>query len=182
MMEEQQSEGPVIKSSPYQSPMYNFGGSIILLTNPENELFKMELTLKNLRVDSKGNALTAGEALMNDLGVSSVIGQVQAIVNQVTVMSNLNKLEVPMIMDFLGDSLAKDLMINRKKYAIIDGARDKIYYTALTSAFICMKRAFEEGEKRFWKGSQQEITTRTENQTQRGGVSLFPWGQGQKQK
>ena len=29
-----------IRSSPFQSPMYNYGSSIIFLTNPENELHK----------------------------------------------------------------------------------------------------------------------------------------------
>jgi len=83
-----------------------------------------------------------------------------------------------MLVDFLGDTLAKDLMMNRKRYDIkTPAARDKIYFTALAESFICMKRAYEEGEKRFWKGSQQEITTRIEGQQQRSPLKkLMGWG------
>ncbi len=98
-------------------------------------------------------------------------------------MSNLNKQEVPILMDFIADTLARDLMVNRKKYNIRNAAaRDKIYFIVLSTSFICMKRAFEEGEKRFWKGSQQEITTRIEGAPGSSGGrgkgllgSIFGW-------
>lgn len=171
---------PGVSLSPYQSPMYNHGGSILILTDPEDELYKMELTLRSMRLDQKGQPVVAGEPLLNELGVGSVLGQVQSIVNQVTVMSNLSEAEVRLLIDFLGDTLAKDLMLNRVKYDIRNAAsRDKIYFTALTSGFICMKRAFEEGDRRFWKGSQQEVTFRNEagNQPTGGWFSkLVGWG------
>jgi len=177
-MEQQQQTQPVIKATPYQSPMHQYGGSLLFLTNPENVLYKLELTYRNQIEDKDGKLITLGDPLMNELGIGSVIGQIQAIVNQVTVMSNLNKTEVPMLVDFLGDTLAKDLMMNRKRYDIkTPAARDKIYFTALAESFICMKRAYEEGEKRFWKGSQQEITTRIEGQQQRSPLKkLMGWG------
>lgn len=163
---------PQVRSTPYQSPLYNFGSSIILLTNPENELYKMELTLRSMVVDKEGNPDPVGKPLMNDIGISSIIGITQAIVNQVTIMSNLSKNEVPMLIDFLGDTLAKDLMMNRVKYDIkTASARDKIFFTVLSSAFICMKRAYEEGDKRFWKGATQEITTRVEGQQKKSALS-----------
>ena len=94
-------------------------------------------------------------------------------------MSNLNKDEIPMLMGFLGDTLARDLMINRVPYGIRTFAsRDKIFFTALTTSFITMKRAYEEGDKRFWKGSVQEIqTTVSGGQKQKGGFwsALNPW-------
>ena len=169
---------PQIRSTPYQSPMHNFGSSIILLTNPESELYKMELVWRSMYADKNGEVKKIGEPLMNDLGINSVLGQIQSIISQVTVMSNLNKNEIPMLIDFLGDTLAKDLMMNRCNYEIhTPAARDKIFFTSLTGAFICMKRAFEEGDKRFWKGSQQEITTRVEGSTQKKGFArLLGWG------
>jgi len=176
-MEEQQP--PQVRSTPYASPMHNYGSSIIVMTNPDDELYKMELTFRSMTLDGKGNPITLGQPLLNDLGINSVIGVVQSIVNRCTVMSNLNKHEIPMVMDFLGDTLAKDLMMNRIKYEIeTTTARDKIFFTALSTGFMTMKRAYEEGEKRFWKGSQQEITTRIENQTQKKGMltSALGWG------
>lgn len=149
----------LVRPQPFSSPQNNYGSSITVLTNPENDLYKMELALRNMMLDKDGNPKKVGEPLLNEDGVSSVVGQVQAIVNQTTVMSNFEKSQqIEMLVDFLGDTLAKDLMVNREFYGINSkSARDKIYYITLTSAYICMKRAFMEGEKRFWKGSQQEI-------------------------
>lgn len=172
-------EQPQIRSTPYQNPLNNFGSSIIVMTNPDDELYKMELTFRSSVVDTKGNVTQLGDPLMNDLGINSVIGIVQSLVNRVTVMSNLNKHEVPMLIDFLGDTLAKDLMMNRNRYEIkTTTARTKIFFTALATAFVTMKRAFEQGEKQFWKGSQQEITTRVENGSEKRGLmtSLLGWG------
>lgn len=159
----QYDQQPQVRSTPYSSPMHNFSGSILLLTNPDNELFKLELSLRNMVLDREGSPKSGGKPLLNDEGIMSVLGQVQAIVNQVTVMSNLEPAEIPKLVDFLADTLARDLMVNRQHYGIENAAaRDKIYFMSLTSAFICMKRANEEGERRFWKGSQQEITTRVD--------------------
>lgn len=173
----QQQESPTIRSSPYASPLHTMGSSIILMTNPENELLKLEWTYRNIYVDKDGNEHNLGSPLMNDIGINSVIGTVQSIINRITIMSNLNKHEIPLLIDFLADTLARDLMRNRVKYEIKnESARDRIYFTALSSAFMTMKRAYEEGEKRFWKGSTQEITTRVDSNNNKGMISkLMGW-------
>ncbi len=176
--DEQQQQ--LLRTQPYQSPMYNFGSSIILLTNPESELRKMELTFRSMSTDKDGNPVPIPGVMpmMNEVGISSVVGQVQAIVSQVTIMSSLNKMEIPAIMGLMGDSLAKDLMINSKKYGIEKKQdRDKIYDTALIRAFIAMKRAFDEGlnDKKFWRGSVQEINTKVEQQGNKGGLLSSLW-------
>lgn len=164
-------EQPEIKSTPYSSPMFNFGSSIIMMTNPEDELYKMELTFRSAILNEEGKIVSVGKPLMNELGISSVVGIVQSIVNRVTIMSNLEKFDIQQVMDFLGDTLSRDLMMNRKTYGIsTETARDKIYFTTLSTAFMTMKRALQEGEKRFWKGSQQEITTRIEGQQKKSGL------------
>jgi len=164
------------QSSPFTAPLNTYGSSILLLTNPDNELYKMELTLRSM-IETKDNKVRQiGEPLCNEQGVCSIIGQTQAIVNQVTVMSNLTKHDIPIMMDFLGDTLAKDLMMNRIGYDIKSPAsRDKIYFASLATAFICMKRAWEEGDRRFWKGSQQELRTVVEGQQQKKGMLAGLW-------
>lgn len=161
MMDQQiQAAQPQIKSNPYASPMHQYGASIILLTNPENELYRLELTLRNAIADEEGKLQQYGDPLLNDEGIVAVLGMTQTILNQVTIMSNFSKYEIPQLMQFLNDTVARDLMMNRKRYDINDGsARDKIHFSVLTYAFIAMKRAFEQGEKKFWKGSQQDIRT-----------------------
>ena len=105
------------------------------------------------------------------------MGQIQAIVNKHTIMGNFDK-DIPILMDFIGDPLAKDLMMNRGAYAITNpAARDKIFYTALTTAYVAMKRGYKEGDRRFWNGSTQEITTRVDGGHDKSKLSQFlGWG------
>jgi hypothetical protein len=138
--------------------MYNYGSGMVLLTNPNDLIRDLELTYRNASYDKENKIVYAGNPLMNDLGIKSVVGQVQAIVNKITVMSFLNDEEIKGLMEFLADTLAKDLMLNRVQYNIKSvSARDRIFFSALSTTFITMKRAFEEGDRRFWKGSVQEI-------------------------
>ncbi len=175
---EEEEQPQVARPISYQSPINQYASSILTLTNPENELHKMELSFRGMIIDKDGNAKQLGTALLNEEGISSVIGQVQIIVNQVTIMSNFTKYDIPILLNFLGDSLAKDLMMNRRTYQIKSTAdRDKIYFATLGSAFITLKRGFEEGDRRFWKGSTQEITTRVEGTPRKEGfLSSFGWG------
>lgn len=178
MSEEEQQ--PTIKSTPYASPMTALGGSIILLTNPENDLHNIELMFRGLEHTEAGELVRVGEELMNSTGVSKVIGMAKSTISQTTNLSNLRDKDIEKAMDFLGDTLAKFLMHGRKKYDIkLPTSRDVIYYTILNKAYICMKRALDEGERRFWKGSQQEITTRVEGQKRSGLMeNLIGWGKG----
>lgn len=180
MEPEMETQAPQVRSTPYQSPMHNYGSSIMYLTNPEHELYKLELTLRSEILDTEGKPKKMGEPLMNEKGICAVIGIVQTIVNQVTVMSVLDKREIPVLMDFLADTLAKDLMLNTGAYEMRKQDRDKVFFTVLTSAFICMKRATDEGlsDKKFWRGSVQEITSKIEGQQKKGGLlsRITGWG------
>jgi len=161
---EQDEDGGVGAVSPYSSPMHTFGSSIILLTNPESSLYKMELTLRSMSLDAEGVPKRVGDPLLNDLGINSVIGVVQSVVSQVAIMSNFSKDDIPMVLDYLADTLARDLMASRRVYGIESPTvRDRVFFTVMTSAFVTLKRGFEEGDRRFWKGSQQEIISRVES-------------------
>jgi len=161
------------QSNPYMSPMHEYGSAIIQMTNPSQELYKMEMTLRSNMIDLEGNIKDLGKPLMNDEGINSVIGIVQSIVSQTTIMSNMDKASVPVLMDSLNDTLATDLMINMQKYGIKDiVARDKIKFIALTTAYSCLRRAFEEGDRRFWKNAQPiESRVFMEGQQKKGLLS-----------
>lgn len=162
----------------FTNPRNMYGSAITTMTNPESELHKMELTFRNARIDSNDNIIEGDQPLMNEYGINSIIGIVQSVVNQVTIMSNVTKAEIEPIMEFLSDTLARDLMINRVEYKINTlAARDKIFFTALTTSFLTLKRAFEEGDKRFWKGSVQEYRTSVDNGGNNKGIlsKLNPW-------
>lgn len=167
-----------VRSLPFTSPMQQYGSSILQLTNPEGEIYKMELTLRSQILDKDGNPKQIGDALMNEEGISSVIGQVQAVVNQVTIMSNFESKDIPLMIDFLGDTMAKDLMMNRLKYNITTpAARDKVYFAALSTAYVTLKRAMNNGERGFWKGSQQDIRQFIDTgQQSKGLFGMLGWG------
>lgn len=174
MSEEEASQ----RSAAFMSPMQQYGSSILELTNPQNELLKMELTFRAMILDKDGNERQIGKPLMNEEGISSVIGQVQSLVNQVTIMSNFKDNDIPMMVEFLGDTLAKDLMMNRIAYKIEStSSRDKIYFSALATTFVTLKRALNNGERGFWKGSQQDIRQFIETGNKPSGLlgGLFGW-------
>lgn len=172
--EDNNKETSNIRSSPYSSPMYNYGSGIVLLTNPNTEIRELELNYRCAVLDEDNKLKYYGKPLMNDIGIKSVIGQVQAIVNKMTVMNGFEKGEIISLVDYLGDTLAKDLMMNRLNYEIVsETARDRIYFAALTTSYITLKRAFNEGDRRFWKGSQQEIKQIVETQQKRKGLFDF---------
>lgn len=171
----EQPQQPIIQvpSTPYQSPMNNYGSSILHLTNPEQELYKLELTLRSQILNKDGRAMPMGKPMMNDEGICAIMGLVQVIVNQVTIMSNLDsKKEIPNLIDFLGDTLAKDILVNSKRYGLDPHDKDKVYFAVLAGAYICMKRATETGlsDKKFWRGSVQEISTKVEQPQRSGGI------------
>ncbi len=158
----------------FASPMYSQSGTIMAMTSPEEELINLRLILRNQVKDENGKIIqNKGDALLNEKGVSAVIGHVQSLMHRVTIMSNLKDREIMMLMDYNADTLSRDLMMNRVHYNIKSpSSRDKIYYSALAMIFVTLKRADSEGDRRFWKGSQQEITTRLESNATRN-PSLF---------
>ena len=177
MEEDQYEQRQMPQDNRFSNPMSQFGGSIVMMTDPSNELHMMEMTFRGLKEDSNGNAVKSGKPMMNEVGISSILGTVQSLINRVTIMSNLEKDEVSILIDFLSDTLAKDLMMNRKEYGIDSAStRDKIFYTALSTTFVTLKRAFQEGDKRFWKGSVQEIHSHVDGGKRKGILSaLNPW-------
>lgn len=166
------------RAVPFMSPMSQYGSSILQLTNPQKEIQKMELTFRSQILDKDNNPQQIGPPLMNEEGITSVIGQVQSVVNQITIMSNFDDKDVPLLIDFLGDTLAKDLMMNRIRYEIkTPAARDKIYFSALSGAYVTLKRAVKNGERGFWKGSQQDIRQIIESASpSKGPLSWLGWG------
>jgi hypothetical protein len=160
-----------VRVTPFMSPLNNYAGTIVVMTNPSDELYKLELVLKGLIDDGRGGVRSVGEPLLNEFGVNSVLGLVRSVVNRNTIMSNLDKGEVSVMMDFLGDTISRDLMMNRITYGITSpAARDKIFFNCMSLSFGVLKRGFEEGDKRFWKGSQQDITMRNEGMQPKKGL------------
>ena len=154
-----------------QAPRDAYGSSIQTLTNPEDELYKLELTLRNMKLDGKGEPIATGPPLLNDEGVSSIMGLVQNVVSRNTVLSNMDdKWIAAIVFEHLNDTLCLDLMVNKVNYGITnDTARTRIVFSAITTANICIRRALGQGERQFWKGSTQDIRTTVVSDAQKKG-------------
>jgi len=187
-MEEEQSQPRL----PYHQPSHMSGSNILTLTNPQTELYALELTYRGMMTDENGNLKRIDTPLMNESGINKVLGVVKSVVNQVTIMSNIEKEIIPELMKYLADTLSKDLMINRVNYEIgkteyvekeitqyryDPSARDKVFFTAINIAYMTMLRGKEGDDKRFWKGQVFEQRTTVENNTRKRGLiaSLNPW-------
>jgi len=187
MSDYEESEGVSPTPAGFYSPLNQHGPSIISLTNPEQEIYKLELTLRGATLDENGQPKRGADGkiitspLLNEKGINSVLGIVQSIVNQVTVFGNLTKEECFGLRDFLADTLARDLMINRINYDIRDiSARNKIFFSALSYAVVTMSRGREGDEKRFLSKTTQEIRSSvdTGGAPQKRGLlpTILGWG------
>ena len=150
--------------TPYSNPMNIYQGAITELTNPGRELYELELSLKGQFIDEEGKIKTIGDPLCNDKGISTILRMAKATVSQVSFMSNYDEILIPKLIMYLAKTLIRDLMFNKEVYDIRDDrARHTITYITCVASNAACRRALENGERRFWKGSQQETTIRTEN-------------------
>lgn len=157
----------------YSNPMYNFAGSITELTDTEALLLRLESGLRGELVRDDGSKLVVGERLLNENGIGKIISVVRSAGSQSSVMSDFERGEVMVIMEYLNDTLAKDLLVNRVNYGIVSpSTRDSVVFMANACTFAILKRGFEGGERRFWKGSQQEVTFKGDS-SKRSGGGLF---------
>ena len=158
----------------YATPLQGYGGSIIKLTDPTDELYKLELAYRGMVEDENGNLKQVNTPMMNEVGITRTIGKVQSIVNQMTMFSNIEDNHIMVLMEMLSDTLIRDLMINRKTYGIKDRTiRSDILFSAQSTAFLTLRRAWKGDDKRFWGRVQQDI--RMENITSGGKKSLLPF-------
>lgn len=163
---------PIMQPQQYANPVINqLGSSVLTLTDPSDNLFRLECTLRGIILDENDQPKYEGQALMNDEGIGNVMGTAQSIVNRVTHMSNLESKEISALMELLADTIIRDLMINRVRYSIKNGYdRSKIVQIVITESFMCLKRGWHGGERHFLKGSVQEYHTRVDAPSQRRGL------------
>ena len=160
---------------PYTNPgMNNHKSSIETLTDPKKEIEKLRLTLQNKILDNDGKEVIIGKPLLNETGINSVVGQVRALVNQVTVLSNLEDKHENALVEYFYDTLIINLMLHRKKYDINNDAdRTVILFQCLGTVIVCLRRGYKGDDKKFWKGQVQEYEYRTVSPQKK---SILPFG------
>lgn len=166
-------------SPSYTSPKDIYAGSIVNMTNTDQLLYKLELTLRNVREGKKGELIQLGPPRLNEEGINDVLGLVQSLVSRDTIMSNLDEREIQfLMMYYLIDPLILLLLVKGRFYGLTANdiaTRNYILSACFNACYVCLKRGFEEGDKKFWKGSVQEIKTTTEGSGKSGWSSLNPF-------
>lgn len=174
----QESQYPQNYSESFQSPM-DAGSSILNITNPEAIIYKLRLNLMNIE-EVDGELVQKGTPKMTPEGIREIISIVESILNQNTIMSKLNDRYINNAMFYLSDRLIRRLMVKGREFGVNDPtSKSNIVMICCNYVYACLRRADEEGERRFIKGSQHEIRTTASGDTKGGGIaSLLSWLKG----
>ena len=144
----------------YQSPMTKYSGSIETLTNPEDDLFKLELALRSIKVSKNNAYIQLDKPLLNESGIMRMMGIAQSLINQITILSNYEDKEVTNLMRAHNRIIVRTLGKNRRHFEIrkpFDNTRSIIHNMILNMGMATLKRAYKQGEKNFWKGTQHDV-------------------------
>ncbi len=98
--------------------------------------------------------------LMNKQGVKSIMTDIRAVVNQNTILSNLDEKEINTIIIQLSDTIIIKLMQSWKEFEVSKPELNTIVLSILHMAYPALKRAWQQGERNWHK-----TVTRAELQT-----------------
>ena len=165
--------------NPYQSPIDVKDSTMLFITNPEEEIHKLELIWRGMYETENGEIKRYGKPLMNDYGVQSLISLVRSVVSQINILGQENEREINAIMLDYIDVLIKTLMVKWQEFGIERENRSLILIQAKYPPYFALKRSLNEGERRFWGKIQQEVKhiVQSDNRN-RGGIlsKMFNFG------
>lgn len=157
------------------TPMEQFGANVTKLTNPEAVCEQIENNLRGVK-KIKGKYIQFREKpYINETGINDLMGVVRSHISQNTTLSNLESKEIKGIMKVLTYTIGKMLLLNRFNYGIKNSdERTTIMDMILTPCFICLKRSYIQGERRFLKGAVYEnVFSYPDMNQKKGGLNTF---------
>jgi hypothetical protein len=162
----------------YAAPIDSYGGSIVLLTNPEDDLLKLELILRGLDYNINGQLVKVSDPLVNMTGAKRILGLIKTKAHKIQVLGNVNThIKYRTLMN-IADTLIKQILVHRKEFGIKTSS-DGEYIVAVCMEYLesILESAENEGNRRFWRGSMHDTTIRQEHQGGFGGFMsrLMPW-------
>lgn len=143
--------------------------ALVQQIDPARVLREIRMILKGLVENEVGEIIKEGKPLMNEEGITNILLAIKGIVNQNTIMSSLEDIEINKLILNLANDLIDDLTLNWKKYQIKDETkRDIIINVCINMAYTALKRALHGGEKRFLGTTTVEsITSQPRPMTQK---------------
>ena len=169
---------PPVQSSPYEAPINSMGSAIMQLTDPSTLFRDFALDLAGA-VETDNKIISVAPPVCNEIGIRRIISTVKSCNNQGIIMSRYDQDNKEKILMRTADALIQLIQQHSRRYAIQDAATATwIVITAINYSESAINRALEQGERGFWKGSQQDIRHIIGNQSaEKKGISrLFNWG------
>lgn len=143
---------------PYMNALNSHAQNMVQMTSTDMEISSFRHALR-CEEDLSGTIAHYGDPLMNDVGVFSVVSQLQSLVHRITIMSNLDEFEITRLMESFCESLVIDLMFHKRSYGIKKSEdRTKIVRMAINVAYTCIKRSYYGDDKKLWGKIQSDIT------------------------
>ena len=140
------------------------------LTNPEEDIKEVELSLKGIEIDNRGKEIQKTKPLLNELGVANMIRFLRAMLSRVMFMSNLDEDQIRILTIELGETIMKDLIFHKKEYDCEDKEDRSTVIRILTyKAFESGMTALENGFRRFLKSGIIETTINTQGNPIKSG-------------
>jgi hypothetical protein len=154
----------------YMTDQSEINSLLAELTNPEQDIYEVELSLKGVEVNSKGEKIQVTEPLMNDKGVANMLRLMRAMVSRVMFMSNFDDEQVRVLTRELGEEIVKDLVFHKVDYGIKDFTQMTTIRTIVTyKAFESGMAALDNGFRRFLKSGIIETTINTQGNQLKSG-------------
>ena len=163
---------------PYMSsPRDSLGSAMILMTDTESEIRKLELYLRGLQEKEDKEIIIVGDPLCNDDGVSQIVGMAQTIANKIFQFGHHEREEINNVIEIANNTSVKLLMVRKREFEIFDDAgRSCIHFAFMMAIYGCLMRGKEGGERSFWKGTTLELRQQSVNSTGKpneGGGGIF---------
>ncbi len=157
-LQKQQFESQAVMNDPYiKQQQAEVQASIIKAISPSAVLKEMEMNLRGQVLDNQNNIIQKYRALMNNLGVSTMMTFARTFLNQNTVISHIEERQVGYIMEALSRDVVLNLQLNWRSFDIQEKTSlDLINIAVLFPCYFSLRRAVMGGERNWLKHSMQE--------------------------
>jgi hypothetical protein len=150
---------PDLAQQTYQVPRQMYNSNMVILTNPEPEIYKLSLLFRGLEQDNNGNMIRISNPKVNELGLSSILTHLRSAVAQIGILGHIEKKDLSALQTFFADGLIRDLMVHRLAYNMSYEDRDVIFRACIRFVNYALRRSMDNEEKGFWGRITNEFKT-----------------------
>lgn len=161
----------------YAPPAISTIPNLLQQTNPDVIAELLEHHLKN-EVWNEDNKKweTKDNPLVNKKGINIIMTAFRGIINHNTILSNLSDKDIENLMKGLIDQIIILLYTRWKEFEIDKSNLTPIADLFCNSAYLALKRAYDNGERDFYTKSIQESRVMAQRPTQQREEKKFTFG------